>query len=966
MIVKREHIFQPASFVGLGLIAVLGGVAVLNPMLAVMSASMLFLFVLIVPRPILIVYGLVFLQPLVGGFARGAVIPFLRLGQAVLVAGFLLFLLAKPGRLRKFRLTVIDLAFVFFFLTEAVFPVLALLYRGEHLDLNSSGYYGSGTPLQTLLGPIQYYLLYRIVVATLSSERQIAMILRISFAVSIIVSIVGILQKLGVGPIRAFLDAYYPTENLSSLLYVTDTDLRITSTLEGYSGLAAYLCFTIILALACYTAQKRVNISRLLLAITLLLDSIALILTGTFAAIIGLAIGAVLVFKLSRTLPKLVIVVLIGAVVAVFLFQPFISDRLIEWLGGGTDQSLLPTYAERIRLWREIFLPTIAQNLLFGAGPAPETSNLWVSEESQYFALLLRGGLLYLFSYLLLIGVAMVTCWHQIKEKSANVSRLVAIATLAILVAMSFMNVSAVYFTYVGGTQTIWMLLAIVVASSQFKALDRSAAQQNQNGRQRMIGASSHKSSRSTVSELSVQRSVANEKHPAVPASQDTSSLKQEINKFTRQCQRFGRLKRLLDWHFVKDSVIVGAGSTFARMLGMVFSTLLAHFLTPNDFGFYRYAITLVGIATIPATASPASLARFLAANSKDAQARDRYFSNGLLGLAILLISSLLFTTPILWLMHALDFGTISCIIGLTVFYGYLAAVRGLGSAWKMGLTYALSNVALIIALFVVLGLFRLHTATAAVAIFGLTDFAPILVLELIRPMVLRFRPGLISKSVLLELARFATPIVIATGAYTIWFGIDVLLIQIFLPHEAGDYAVAKTVSGAFLFVPAAITMVLMPRVAVLEADKRKWYSMGAGAVAFLISLIGVGIVGVWGHQLIALLFGQRYSHAYPSLLVQSIGMSFFSIYAILEGLAIGCGRPRLAVQALGVALASTSITCFWLIFWFGALGASLSFALGAALGTAVMLLSTWLFLRSDEQASQSLSLNEQSGQLTE
>src|SRR6266567_4352567 len=276
----RTKNFQPALLVGLGLVVVAGGLAGLNPFLGIACALTLLLLVLIVPRPILIVYGLVFLLPLLGGFARGVGVPFLRLGQTALVMGFLLFMFARPGPQGKSRLTAIDLAFLLYFLAEAVFPALALLYRGEHLSLNDASNIYGVSPLQTLLGPLQYYLLYRIVVATISSERQIKMMLELSFIASIIVSVIGILEKI-VAPVKTFIQTYYPPQVQGAA--VSLNDWRITSTLGHFSGLAAYLVFTIILVLACYTMGERVKISTQLLAITTVIDSIALILTGTFA-----------------------------------------------------------------------------------------------------------------------------------------------------------------------------------------------------------------------------------------------------------------------------------------------------------------------------------------------------------------------------------------------------------------------------------------------------------------------------------------------------------------------------------------------------------------------------------------------------------------------------------------------------------------------------------------------------------
>src|SRR5437667_12758162 len=115
-----------APIVAIVLVVVLVGLTGFNPFLGMMSALMLLLWMLVMNRPELIVYGLTLILPLTGGLARGAVVPLLRLGQTALVLGFILFLLAKPTQLGKSRYTAIDVAFVLFFLSEAVFPVLAL------------------------------------------------------------------------------------------------------------------------------------------------------------------------------------------------------------------------------------------------------------------------------------------------------------------------------------------------------------------------------------------------------------------------------------------------------------------------------------------------------------------------------------------------------------------------------------------------------------------------------------------------------------------------------------------------------------------------------------------------------------------------------------------------------------------------------------------------------------------------
>jgi len=485
-LVRRIDSVQPTLIGRIVLIVMLACLTGFNPFLGMTSALVLLLWVLVATRPILIVYGLVLILPLTGGLARGAVVPILRVGQALLVLGFILFLLARPSPLGKSLLTAIDLAFAFFFLSEAVFPVLALYSRGEHLNLyDTQNFYGISA-LQTLLGPIQFYLLYRVVVATISSERQIKVVLELSFVASIIVSAIGILEEV-VPPIRTFIETYYPPIGTSSIG-------RIASTLDFYSGLAAYLVFTIIVALTCYAAGKRVGIQPLLLVATILLGSTALVLTGTFAAWIGLAVGAISVLVLLRRVPKLVIFILFGVALATIIFQHFLSARLNQELGVGAQGLLPQSLAFTIQLWQGLFLPAIGQHLLFGAGPAPAVLNSWPDEESQYFYLLLRGGIFYFSSYLLLIGVAMAGCWREIKSKSSDASHSIAIALLVIFIVLNVMNVSEAYFTFVGGSQTLWMLLAIVVASRQFKALSSlDAVEQVQNSRWKVGSTTSYK-----------------------------------------------------------------------------------------------------------------------------------------------------------------------------------------------------------------------------------------------------------------------------------------------------------------------------------------------------------------------------------------------------------------------------------------------------------------------------------------
>lgn len=399
-------------------------------------------------------------------------------------------------------------------------------------------------------------------------------------------------------------------------------------------------------------------------------------------------------------------------------------------------------------------------------------------------------------------------------------------------------------------------------------------------------------------------------------------------------------------WRFLKDSAIVGIGSTAARLLGLVFSILLARFLTETDFGFVRYSLTLAGIFTIVSASAPASIGRFIAANPNDQPTRERYYSNGVFGFGIILAASLLVSVVAMLLLDAFDIGTLFAVIGLSVFFIYISVMRGLSNAWKMGLSYISTNVVLLLIAVIVLGFLNLATATIALVIYGLANCVPLVLLELVRKTPLKFRRELVSRQSLFELGKFSIPLIMANGAYTLWFGMDTVLIEALNPTYLSAYGIAKVLSQAFVFVPTAFSLVLMPKVAAMELKKSVRFCAFAAAAAFGVTLVGVLLVWLVGQPVISLLFNGKYADAYTPLLILGVGMSIYSVYLIVEGFMVGHGQPGSHAQAMTMAVIVATIVGVLLIPSTGLVGASLSFSLGATCGTGVLLFNFWRFLK--------------------
>src|SRR5881227_2086428 len=86
-----------------------------------------------------------------------------------------------------------------------------------------------------------------------------------------------------------------------------------------------------------------------------------------------------------------------------------------------------------------------------------------------------------------------------------------------------------------------------------------------------------------------------------------------------------------------------------------------------------------------------------------------------------------------------------------------------------------------------ILGLAGFHSATIFVAVYGLTNVAALVVLQ------------------------------VQSALFAIWFGADLIMVRFFLPAtNTGDYAASKTLVNLIALPAGAIGSALVPRIATL------------------------------------------------------------------------------------------------------------------------------------------------------
>lgn len=396
--------------------------------------------------------------------------------------------------------------------------------------------------------------------------------------------------------------------------------------------------------------------------------------------------------------------------------------------------------------------------------------------------------------------------------------------------------------------------------------------------------------------------------------------------------------------HLIKSSAIIGSGNVASRALGFIFFIIVARMLVPAEYGFIRYILALASlVGFISTTGYQLALTRYLGANKENANDQDVYFSNSIAAITVLLLLTTIAVLLVTEIVNKLSYWVLIVLIGLTVYYTYLAIIRGLFDYKKytlFNIGNSLVKVALVGALFYLLKFYSSH---AVLVIFAYSCMIPLVVLELFRPSHISFRKTLISKNALKELTKFAIPVFIASGAGSVMIDVDIIFIELFIGMEAvGFYGVARTLTQIFSFIPMAISTVLVPEVAGFKnQDATKKYlklSLVLTAVGSLLLFIGIYF---FGDLLIRILFTERYIEALKALYILSAGMVIYSIYIIIDSFWVGIGKPSIPMIAVSITAGVNIIGNIYLIPKLGIFGAGMACTLSWLVGLMIISIIT-------------------------
>jgi hypothetical protein len=431
------------------LIAAGYGVTLITLIVAVGSSCAL------VRRPLLGPVLLMSAVPALAGLDRGLLIPGFRISEVLIVGVALLVLPTRRGAPWR-AFDWVALAYVLCTFTFGLF------------DLSDRGAAIFSKDLGTLVGPLEFLLLYRVTLVTAGHADVRRAMLKWMMLASVPLAVLGVMQWANVLGTRTLASAYAgETDNLKAY----HTFYRAAALFGQGHQLGDYLLVMILFGAAFLFDPRQSPFRRRTLLAILALDGVALGTTATIAPIVAAVIGFLLLAHWYRRLGRALAAVLVAILLGALMFSSVIAAREKQQFGsetqgrsavlaGSAASGVVPnTIAFRWEVWTKQYVPVIERHLVTGYGPDLPPGSVWAFTESAYVTVLLRGGLplLALFGWLL---------WSVTREarKVTGDRRPVARAMCVLTVLVVFMQIEGNDLMDAGLAELWWGLAGVILA----------------------------------------------------------------------------------------------------------------------------------------------------------------------------------------------------------------------------------------------------------------------------------------------------------------------------------------------------------------------------------------------------------------------------------------------------------------------------------------------------------------------
>lgn len=370
-----------------------------------------------------------------------------------------------PGRT---WLGVLDLAFV-----------LYLMIRVQ-VEVFNAADLGHGIGLARLIDLAMIYIAFVSVRNVTGSLEQTVGFLR-WFALPVaLVSLLAVAQMLQLPGVADFLIAITDSSSFERRT-ASGWDIRATSTIGHHTQLGGYLVGVTAIICSDLLISKRAGLGIVRPLVLLAFALLGQAATLTFATIAASLIIVIATMLIMGVRPSLVFVVGVTGGLAWIAFGAGIAERLEnQQQTVGSEFSWLPeTIAYRATIWASETIPAIAKRPWTGWGQDVYSAAgngwtvlphelVWSSPESEYFRVLVSGGVISLIFEVLLFAA---TIWVLARSNHIRGWNGFATPALVAFIVMLLASIIHSHFSSYGPPLVMWALVGALMAFSSTQSL---------------------------------------------------------------------------------------------------------------------------------------------------------------------------------------------------------------------------------------------------------------------------------------------------------------------------------------------------------------------------------------------------------------------------------------------------------------------------------------------------------------
>lgn len=343
---------------------------------------------------------------------------------------------------------------------------------------------------------------------------------------------------------------------------------------------------------------------------------------------------------------------------------------------------------------------------------------------------------------------------------------------------------------------------------------------------------------------------------------------------------------------FGKNIILVFLGISLVNVFNLLYQLLIAHSLSGVDFAGFSSLLAIFMLVSSPLTTIGTAAAKYTAEFNAQGQKNKMYFflSNLMKKVSPLaIITFIIFCFFSFYIMDKLKIASVSAgyilaaLLALAWFVPVFAGVLQGLELFKWLMLISVVGGALKLALgFIFIGLgFNIAGALGA---FAAASFIGIIISAFaLRGFIsFRIREGNVNFK---EFFLYLVPVATGLFCFTALVNLDIILVKyLFNPFEAGFYSLAQMIGKIFLFLPGAISIVMFPRTAGLNAKKMNTDSTLQRSLlyALILCIIANLFYNLFPVFTLKVLTGKAFAESVALGRLFGISMSFFSLVFIL------------------------------------------------------------------------------------